>query len=100
MFGNHSRLPLLRKQEEEQSERVWQRYNPLARGGDSGRRAAGRGGGEAGRGPDDILHKDFLRKYVFFAKSRPPPKVRRHHYHLSHIKPVVYVHGAEPVCML
>lgn len=79
---------------------MWQRYNPLARGGDSGRRAAGRGGGEAGRGPDDILHKDFLRKYVFFAKSRPPPKVRRHHYHLSHIKPVVYVHGAEPVCML
>jgi hypothetical protein len=56
-------------QEEEAAERVWQRYNPLARNDTNQRR------GPDGRGPDDILHKDFLRKYVFFAKSRPAPKV-------------------------
>jgi DNA replicative helicase MCM subunit Mcm2 (Cdc46/Mcm family) len=65
------------QEERSQESAVWQKFNPLA--ADVSRARRGGGGQDrdrAGRGAEDILTKDFLRKYIFYAKNRVFPQVR------------------------
>ena len=65
---------------EDETTPTFQKFNPLLHGGAAAEVAAAgrrrrRGGATAGSGQVELLNAEFIKKYIHFAKNRPPPQL-------------------------
>ena len=65
----------MQEEENPEQQRVWEKANPMAQDGAYARGQQHQPQDGQQRREQDILTKDFLRKYIFYAKSRITPKL-------------------------